>query len=434
MALFILTVPLAAARPNVIFIMADDLGYGDLGCYGQKVIRTPNIDRLAEEGTRFTQFYAGSTVCAPSRCCLMTGLHTGHARVRGNKTVPLATEDVTVSEVFKKAGYTTGIIGKWGVGEPGSTGVPNRQGFDYWFGYLNQHHAHDYYTDYLWRDETKVLLPGNADGKRETYTHDLFTAEALSFLDEHKAKPFFLYLPYTVPHANNELGRDTGDGMEVPEYGRFADMDWPTPHKGHAAMIERLDRDIGAIMAKLKALDIDENTLVLFTSDNGPHKEGGATVEFFDSNGELRGLKRDLYEGGIRVPMIVRWLNKTPAGETSDHVWAMWDFLPTMAELIDVEPPADLDGRSMLATMKGKPCQQSEFLYWEFHEGGFFQAVRMGQWKAVVPFRKSLELYDLTRDIAEEHNVAEQHPGIVKQIETYLATARTESEHWERRE
>jgi len=291
-------------KPNIIFILADDLGYGDLGCYGQTVIQTPALDRMAREGIRFTQCYAGSTVCAPSRCCLMTGLHTGHAHVRGNALVPLRPEDRTVAEVLKDAGYATALIGKWGLGEPESTGVPNRKGFDYFFGYLNQGRAHNYYPEFLWRNEEEFPLQGNVEvqprvsSERVQYSHDLFVSEALQYVEEHQSEPFFLYLALTIPHANNEGGRATGDGMEVPDYGAYKDKDWPNPQKGHAAMISRMDRDVGRLLDTLKALGIDEDTVVFFTSDNGPHKEGGADPEFFKSSGPLRGIKRDLYEGG----------------------------------------------------------------------------------------------------------------------------------------
>ncbi|MCX8037887.1 MAG: arylsulfatase [Candidatus Sumerlaeia bacterium] len=412
-------------KPNIIFILADDLGYGDVGCYGQKVILTPNIDQLAAEGIRFTDAYAGSTVCAPSRCALLTGLHTGHCFVRGNDRIPLRPEDITVAEVLKKAGYTTAVVGKWGLGEPDTTGIPNRKGFDYWFGYLNQGHAHNYYPDYLWRNEEKVPL----DGK--TYSHDLFTREALDFVRRTAGKPFFLYLAYTTPHANNELGRDTGNGMEVPDYGPYANKDWPAPEKGRAAMITRMDTDIGKLMALLKELGIDNDTIVFFTSDNGPHREGGSNPEFFNSSGPLRGIKRDLYDGGIRVPMIVRWPGRVPAGRVSDHVWAFWDFLPTAAQIAGVESPVGLDGISMLPAILGKPQKSAEYLYWEFHEGGFKQAVRMGNWKGVrLDPSLPVELYDVKKDIAEKNNVAAQHPDVVKKIEDILKTAHVDSKEF----
>ena len=428
----------AQTRPNIIFIQADDLGYGDLSCYGQRKFRTPNIDRLAAEGMRFTQYYAGSTVCAPSRSALMTGQHTGHTRIRGNARHPLLPEDVTVAEALKSAAYKTALIGKWGLGEAGTTGVPNRQGFDYFFGYLNQRHAHNYYPTFLWRNEKRIdlrnLVPDeDAEGSgvstnRVDYSHDLMAEEALKFIEGNGGGPFFIYLAFTIPHANNEA---KNKGMEVPDLGEFASEDWPDQEKAKAAMITRLDRDVWRLMASLKKLDIDDNTLVFFTSDNGPHREGGADPDFFDSNGPLRGIKRDLYEGGIRVPMIARWPKRIKAGAKSDQVWAHWDLLPTLAEVAGVKPPADIDGVSMFNALRGRRQRDHEFLYWEFHERGFSQAARMGDWKAV---RKSpdspLELYDLKNDLGEQNDGAAKHPEIVKKIEYYLKTARTESELW----
>jgi arylsulfatase A-like enzyme len=432
--------PARPPRPNIIFILADDLGYGDLGCYGQKRIRTPNLDQMAAEGTRYTQCYAGSTVCAPSRCVLMTGKHTGHARVRGNALVPLRPEDVTVAELLKGQGYATGLVGKWGLGEPGSTGIPNRKGFDYFFGYLNQQHAHNYYPDYLWRNEEKVPLDGNVvvkgvAVKRAKYSPDLFTAEALGFVEKHREKPFFLYLAYTLPHANNEAGKL---GMEVPDDAPYADQDWPPAQKNHAAMITRLDRDIGRLLKRLKELGLDDKTLVLFSSDNGPHREGGADPAFFQSSGPLRGIKRDLTEGGIRVPMLARWPGKVAAGQVSDQVWAFEDFLPTAAELAGATAPKAIDGLSMVpallgAKAAGRQPAQHEFLYWEFHERGFSQAVRHGDWKYIRhPYAQDQppELYNLKDDLGETKNVVEQHPDVAARIEEYLKAARTESKEW----
>ena len=435
--------PSSTQRPNVIFILADDLGYGDLGCYGQERIQTPNLDRMAAEGIIFTDHYAGCTVCAPSRCCLMTGVHTGHAWIRGNDRVPLRPSDVTVAQLLKGAGYTTGIVGKWGLGEPETTGIPNRKGFDYWFGYLNQAHAHNYYPEYLWRNEEKVPLanevtpvkpPSGVATKRVQYSHDLFAADALKFVEQNKDKPFFLYLAYTIPHANNEAGKQ---GMEVPSYGPYADKDWPDPQKGHAAMITRMDGDIGRLFARLKALGLDNKTLVLFASDNGPHKEGGADPNFNDSNGPLRGTKRDMYEGGIRVPLIARWPGKIQAGTGTNHVSAFWDFLPTCCEVAGVKPPTGIDGVSYLPTLLGKPRQQGKhpYLYWEFHEQGKKQAVRMGSWKGVrLNAAKEpdgpIELYDLATDLGEERNVAEEHPEMVRKIAEIMIAARTPSQHW----
>jgi len=427
-------------RPNIVFILADDLGYGDLGCYGQQKIQTPNLDAFAREGMRFTQCYAGSTVCAPSRCCLMTGLHTGHARVRGNKRVPLRPEDTTVAELLKTAGYDTALIGKWGLGEPDTTGVPNRKGFDYFFGYLNQGHAHNYYPEYLWRNEEKVPLEGNVESaeqprysiERAQYSHDLFTNEALQYLDEHKDGPFFLYLAYTLPHANNERGRATGDGMEVPDYGSYDDKNWPNPQKGHAAMISRLDRDVGRVVQKLRDLGIDEDTIVFFTSDNGTHQEGGADPEFFGSSGPLRGIKRDMYDGGIRVPGMARWPGRIEPG-VSDQVWAFWDFLPTALELAGAGDgtPDKIDGQSIAPHLiQGKHVEHKP-LYWEFHEGGYKRSARMGDWKGVLlKPDEPIELYDLSKDVGETCNVAEEHPRIVKRFERFFKNARTFNEDW----
>ena len=422
----------AQGKPNIIFILADDLGYGDLGCYGQKRIKTPNIDRLAEEGMRFTQCYAGSTVCAPSRCSLMTGRHSGHARIRGNARVPLDPSDVTVAEILKPAIYNTAIFGKWGLGDEGTTGVPTRQGFDEWFGYLDQTHAHNYYPEFLWRNERKWPLRGNLNGQKGDYSHDFFTRAALNFIRINQKHPFFLYLAYTIPHANNELGSKTGNGMEVPDASLYSRETWPQAEKNKAAMITRLDADVGKVLNKLKELKIDQDTIVFFSSDNGPHKEGGVDPKFFGSSGPLRGIKRDLYEGGIRVPMIVRWPGHVKAGSTNDQVWAFWDFLPTAAELAGVKPPPGIDGISMAPTLFGsKQTNQHEFLYWEFHERGFQQAARTGDWKAVKPATdKPTELYNLKTDPGESENVAGEHPDIVAKIEEYLKTARTESKHW----
>jgi len=435
-------------QPNIIFILADDLGYGDLGCYGQKQIKTPSLDRMAAEGMRFTQHYAGSTVCAPSRCVLMTGLHTGHCRVRANARILMEPEDVTVAEILKDAGYVTGIIGKWGVGHPPPPGDPARNGFDYFFGYLSMMHAHNYYPEFLWRNEDKVTLQDNQLEKTSrqgqgwafrqgTYSHDLFAKEALSFVEQNKDRPFFLYLAFTIPHANNEAGRRIGNGMEVPDYGPYKDKDWPEPQKGHAAMITRMDSDIGRLLTKLKDLDIDDNTLVMFSSDNGPLKEGGAYPRFFNSSGSLRGYKRDLYEGGIRVPMVARWPGKIKPASITDHISAFWDFLPTAAELAGAQVPSEIDGISMVPTLLGKPRRQKkhDFLYWEFHERGGKQAVRMGDWKAVrLSVHRDpngpLELYDLKNDIGEKHNIAAFHPNVIARIEDYLKTARTDSANW----
>ncbi len=449
-SLFLLAQQAGAAstdRPNIIFIMADDLGYGDLGCYGQTKIKTPHLDQMAAEGMKFTQFYAGSTVCAPARCVLMTGLHTGHCYIRGNGRINLRPEDVTVAEVLKQRNYQTALIGKWGLGNEGSVGVPTRQGFDYFFGYLDQGHAHNYYPAYLMRNEKRFPLRNVVEGvvegvkpfgvgyavKRVDYSHDLLAEEALQWIDQNKAKPFFLYLALTIPHANNQRNRALGDGQEVPDYGIYADLDWTDPNKGQAAMITRMDRDIGRIFARLKQHGIDDNTLVMFTSDNGHHREGGNNPEFFNANGPLRGKKRDLYEGGIRVPTLARWPGKIKPGVVTDHIAYFGDFMATAADLANVKPPAKLDSISFLPTLLGRPQEKHEYLYWEFYEGaGGKQAVRMGDWKGVrIPaFSGKMQLFDLGQDLGEEHDLATEHADIVKQIEAIMQTAHHPSPLW----
>lgn len=433
--------------PNILLIVADDLGYGDLGSYGQRAIRTPNLDRLANQGLRFTNFYAGSTVCAPSRASLMTGQHTGHTAIRGNIStppmgnMPLPDAAFTVAEMLQGAGYRTGLIGKWGLGGPGSEGEPNRQGFDYFYGYLDQSHAHNYYPEFLFRNTERIPLdnvvpePKRTSGAgysttRREYSHDLIADEALQFIERETGQPFFLALTLTVPHANNE-GRELG--MEVPDLSIYADYPWPRPVKGHAAMITRMDADIGRIMQQLDELGIADNTVVLFTSDNGPHREGGYAPELNDSNGRLRGIKRDLYEGGIRVPLIVRWPGNAPPAVDTNHVGAFWDLFPTFAEIAGVELTQRIDGRSLYSSFVGRSARgQNRTLYWEFHEGNASkQAIRMGKWKGVRLSPSSpIELYDLEEDLGETTDVARSRPGVVNQIRELMDTSRTESEIW----
>jgi len=434
--------------PNIIYIMADDLGYGDLGVYGQDRIQTPHLDQLAAEGIRFTDFYAGSTVCAPSRSVLMTGQHVGRTYIRGNREVrpmgqePLPDDVVTVAEVLKQAGYSTALIGKWGLGGPGSSGAPNRQGFDYFFGYLGQRHAHNYYPEFLFRNEERVPLqnvmpePTRPDGagqalEKVQYSHDLMVDEALDYIAEQREKPFFLYLAFTIPHANNEAGRE---GMEVPDHDVYAGEDWPEPQKGLAAMVSRLDGDIGRLVESLQQFGLDEKTVIFFTSDNGPHAEGGNDPTFFDSNGPLRGIKRDLYEGGIRVPMIVRWPGQIPAGIVSDHVGYFGDFMATAADLAGAELPDGLNSISLEPIIRGQTAQQAshDYLYWEFYERGSAQAVRTDFWKGVRKpmFDGEIELYDLRNDLSEETNVADLHPEIVTRIEAIMEEAHLPSPLW----
>lgn len=432
-------------KPNIIYIMVDDLGYGDLGCYGQKVIQTPHIDKMAAEGMKFLQCYAGSTVCAPSRSVLMTGQHTGHTFIRGNAKVNLRAEDVTVAEVLKKAGYNTALIGKWGIGHEGSNGMPTRQGFDYFFGYLDQHHAHNFYPTFLIKNESRFplrnVVPNEGQygqgvaTKKVDYTHDLLAEDTLKWLDKNHKNPFFLYLALTIPHANNEAGKK---GMEVPDYGIYKDKDWPEPQKGHAAMISRMDKDIGRIMAKLKELGVDKDTIVFFTSDNGPHREGGNNPDFFNSNGQFRGIKRALYEGGIRVPMIVRWPEKIRAGAVSDHRWAFWDFLPTAADLAGVldKAPKNIDGLSIKNALFEKPCEEHDFFFWAFFEQGSRRAVLMGDYKLIEEAGRGgpLELYNLADDIGETTNIVKKHPDIVKKMYQVMEAQISPNPHWSYRD
>lgn len=416
------------APPNIVFIIADDLGYNDLGCYGQQRIQTPHLDQIAAEGTRFTQCYAGSSVCAPSRCCLMTGLHNGHGRVRDNipHGIFLQPDDFTVAECLKQAGYRTGAVGKWALGNPGSWGVAIYQGFDYFYGHLSQDQAHDYYPDHLWENDRVVELSGNRGGQTNEYTHDLFTEKSLDFIRDNAQNPFFLYLPYTIPHWS-DYDDPSPDTQIVPSDAPYTDRDWPQVEKNYAAMVTRMDRDVGRIMDLLKELGIDSNTIVFFTSDNGPSAERIHDVEFFDSNGVLRGVKRELYEGSIRVPMLVRWPEKVPAGQVSDQVWAFWDVLPTCAELAGLPAPKGIDGISMVPALLGQPqYAQHEYLYWDYAHvrGTFSQAVRAGDWKGVKNGPDApIELYNLADDLSETTDVATKHPDTVARLMKYIDEA-----------
>jgi arylsulfatase A-like enzyme len=431
-----------AARPNILFILADDLGYGDLGCYGQAVIRTPNIDRLATQGMRFTQFYAGAPVCAPSRNVLMTGQHVGHATIRGNAKVDLGPGDFTVATMLKEAGYATGLIGKWGLGSEGGAGAPNPKGFDYFFGYVDQTMAHNYYPAYLLRNDQRVPLrnvvpnPGQygqgvASVKAE-YSADLLADDAVKFLRDHRQGPFFLYFAPTLPHANNE---SRPDGMEVPDYGPYANEAWPSTAKGFAAMVTRLDDQVGRLLAELKALGLENNTLVIFASDNGAHAEGGKDPAFFKSSGPLRGLKRDVYEGGIRVPLIARWPGRIPSASDTNYVGYFGDFMATAAEIAGARLPAKLDSVSFLPVLRGDLLAQGQhdYLYWEFYEGASAQAVRFAHWKAVRSpmFTGKIELYDLAADLVEKNDVAAAHPDLVARAATLMQQAHVPSPLWQ---
>jgi arylsulfatase A-like enzyme len=427
-----------SAQPNIIYIMADDMGYADLGCYGNTMIKTPHVDRLAEEGIRFTQHYAGSTVCAPSRGSLMTGMHTGQAYIKGNfgmlteGNLPLPDSTVTVAELLKKAGYQTGVIGKWGLGGPGSVGGPNNQGFDYSYCYLDQRNAHEYYPPYLWENEQKVMLDNNEQSN--DYSHDLFTGKALDFIEEHEGGPFYLYLAYTVPHGKYQIPDDTPYTNEA----------WSQNQKNYAAMVTRMDNDIGKIMDLLQSKGIHENTIVFFTSDNGGVK---GMSDFFGSNATSRGYKGDLYEGGIRAPLIVKWPNMIRKGEVSTHVSAFWDFLPTACDLAGIDVPSGINGVSYLPELLGNDQAEHDFLYWEhfiYHYGWQegdegprnhleSQAVRIGNWKGVRTGinqdpQGPIQLFNLENDPEEENNIAESYPDVVQEIEAIMTTTRRDSE------
>lgn len=450
--------------PNIIYILADDMGYGDLGCYGQAKLSTPNLDRLAAQGMRFTQHYAGSTVCAPSRASLLTGKHAGHINVRGNQPPGqlIRDDEVTIPEALQEAGYTSAIIGKWGIGHPPAPNDPQRNGFHHHYGYINMWHAHNFYPEFLYENAQKIRLEGNVTDpqynydkyhpkgmpegtgvakEKKTYVLGEFEKQAFDFIEQNQYQPFFLFLALNMPHANNEAGYFLQDGMEVPmmirdgewvpNYGEYAHEEWPAPEKGFATMMCLIDRSVGRIEDKLKELGLTNNTVVIFASDNGPHQEGGHQVAFFDSNGPLRGSKRDLYEGGIRVPMIVKWPGQVEAGSVTHHPSGFWDLLPTFCDLAGVKTPPKIDGKSLVPTLRGKNAEQKkhDFLYWEFYEQGGKQAVRKGDWKYVKlnvrdPNKAIVtELYDLSKDLKEQHNLIEAHPEVAAEMEAILKTA-----------
>ncbi|MHC4462951.1 MAG: sulfatase-like hydrolase/transferase [Planctomycetota bacterium] len=409
-------------RPNIVFIIVDDMGWADLGCYGGKHIKTPNINRMAKEGVRFTDAYSGCTVCAPARSVLMTGLHMGHTSVRGNTGgIPLRDEDVTVAEVLKRNGYATGGFGKWGLGDVGTAGVPEKKGFDEFFGYYHQVHAHDYWTEYLWCNSRKVPMTGEP-GSMERYTHNRIFEQTLNFIRKNKDRPFFCYAPWTPPHGKYQIPESE------PAWALYKDKDWPKNAKVVAAMDTMLDRHVGELLSSLKELGIDERTIVFFCSDNGAAQRFDGVL---DSSGPLKGYKRSMYEGGIRVPLIARWPGKIKAGAASNLPCYFADMMPTFVELAGSrkDMPPNIDGISIVPTLTGRGRQKKhEFMYWEWHRynwgrrknvaDGLMQAVRMGKWKVVrrggdAPF----ELYDLSRDIGEKNNIAAEHPHIVARID-----------------
>lgn len=431
--------PATPRKPNIVFIIADDLGYSDVGCYGQEKIRTPHIDRLAAEGMRFTDAYSGCTVCAPSRSVLMTGLHMGHTPIRSNGAGSLLAEETTVAEVLKRAGYATGGFGKWGLGEePGQSGVPSKKGFDRFFGYLNQSHAHFYYPEFLYDNERKYPLAGNGNGKRTTYSHDVIAARALEFIRENRARPFFCYLPFTIPHwellvPEDSMAQYRGKFEERP----FIDNHYasqPESRAAYAAMITRLDRDVGRIASLLGELGLEKDTLVFFTSDNGPAMPIRGD-DYFRSKGNLRGHKGNFYEGGIRVPMIARWPGKIAPGTVNRRVWSFQDFMPTAAEVAGVKAPDGIDGVSVLPTLMGRTQRPHDYLYWELprRKGWSYlketpaQALRMGEWKAVRPKPDGpVELYNLKNDPSETTDVAARRPEVMAKMRALLASARRE--------
>jgi arylsulfatase A-like enzyme len=437
-------------RPNIIFILADDLGYGDLGCYGQTKIETPNLDKMASEGMLFTQHYSGSTVCAPSRCVLLSGLHTGHCDIRGNKEYnpegqhPMKDEVFTVPELLKELGYATGAFGKWGLGFVGTEGDPTHQGFDEFYGYNCQREAHRYYPKHLWHNNEKVLLEGNDFKNTETFAVEVIHEQALKFIEDNKDKPFFMYYPNVIPHA--EIIMPEGEMMqkyrgrfeEIPYVNDLPGSDYgdeqfevkyynsqPEPRTTFAAMVSLLDKQVGDVQEKLKELGIEDNTVIMFSSDNGPHMEGGADPEFFNSNGGLRGFKRELYEGGVRAPLIVKWPNKVQFGSKSEHISAFWDIMPTLAEVAGAAVPENTDGISFLPELTGKVQRKHSHLYWEFHGQHGKQAVRKSNWKLVklnildAP-RTKVELYNLDNDPSEKNDVSELYPEIEVEMNAIL--------------
>ena len=443
------------SKPNIIYILADDLGYGDLGCYGQKTLKTPNLDRMAREGMRFTRHYAGSTVCAPSRCVLMTGLHTGHVRIRGNGPGQLLPGDVTFAKVLQQHDYQTGCFGKWGIGNPPPLDDPQRHGFDEFYGYINMYHAHNYYPEFMIHNGRKVPLRNvlyddwraKRTGPREgagvarvarDYAPHLIADRMLKYIRDcakQKDKPFFVYYALNIPHANNEGGgekRIERNGMRVPDWGSHANLDMPDQEKGFARMIDYIDRDVGNILTLLKELGIDDNTIVMFSSDNGPHQEGGHKMPFFDSNGLLRGMKRDLYEGGIRVPFIARWPGHVPTKKVSHHISAFQDVFPTLLELAGIENKHRTDGISMAPTLLGRKGQREhDYLYWEFLERGGRIAVLKGDWKGIrLNSQKNpdgpLEIYHLKKDIGEETNLALGQKKLSEEFEAVMKHEHTE--------
>ncbi len=422
----------AAERPNLVFILSDDIAQGDLGCYGQKLIQTPHLDRMAAEGTRYLQAYSGTTVCAPARTSLMTGLHMGHSPVRANREIrpegqmPLPEKTATVALLLQEQGYATGCMGKWGMGMFHTTGSPLKKGFDHFFGYNCQRHAHSYFPPYLYDDDRRIELPGNKNRGRKTYAQDLIADDMLAWVRKQKNKPFFLFFAATLPHGR----------FEIDDQGNYKDKPWTEREKNYAAMVTRLDADVGRLLALLKELGIDERTLVIFSGDNGSSFNPKTPIgKRFDQTmgGKLRGFKRTMYEGGLRQAAIARWPGKMPAGRVSDEPWAFWDFLPTAVELAGGTLPKGLqtDGLSLVSYLKGGPAPKRDSFYWELHEGQHIQAIRFGDWKAVRPRTEAkLELYDLKADPGETADLAAEHPDLVAKAEAMMRQARVDDPLW----
>ncbi len=425
----------AQQKPNIIFILADDMGYGDLGCYGQQKIKTPNIDGLAAAGMRFTDFYAGSTVCSPSRAALMTGKHTGHGYIRGNGEINMRAEDLILPEMLHKAGYTTGMAGKWGLGAQNTSGAPEKKGWDFFSGVIDNKEGHFQHPDSAWQIINGVSMLVKLPNKM--YINEWFKDEALSFIENNRQRPFFLFLSFTLPHAELNVPptyiapylNEDGSSKFAPEKAQPDGLHYgpqPYPKAAYAGMVSQVDDHVGQVSALLQKLGLDKNTIVIFSSDNGTHVEGGRTkedTEFFKSSGPLRGVKRDMYDGGIRVPFIVRWKDKIKPGTTQHHIGAFWDMMPTFAQLAGLQQPAS-DGVSFVPALLGQPQPMHNQLYWEFYEKGFKQAARKGNWKAVRYYDGTnplpLELYDLSKDISEKNNIAASFPGIVKEMEAIM--------------
>jgi len=420
-------------RPNIIFILSDDVAQGDLGCYGQKLIKTPNLDRMAAEGTRFTQAYCGTSVCAPSRSSVMTGLHMGHCPIRANREIqpegqmPLPEGTFTVAKLLKNNGYATAVTGKWGMGMFHTTGSPFRVGFDHFFGYNCQRHAHSYFPPYLYNDDRRFELEGNkGKGGRRTYAQELIEQDTLDWVRRHKDGPFFLFYAVTLPHGR----------FEIDDLGQYADTDWTPLQKNYAAMVTRLDSDVGRLLDLLTELGVDEKTIVFFAGDNGSSFNPSSEIgRLFDQTmgGKLRGFKRGMYEGALRQAAMVRWPGQVPAGRVSDQPWAFWDFLPTAAELAGVTLPDDVktDGLSLVSFLKGGDGVKRDYFYWELHEGVSIRAARFGDWKAVQngPSRP-IELYDLKTDVGETKDLAAEKPDLVAKARALMKEARVDDPNW----